>query len=180
MSSGASSAQYEKPRPLRVELWAAHTQVEQDPHDSLALLGAHDVGDPLEAALHDTGPFPEGCERRARRRDGSGIPVDAEQVEVGTVPEDGGGVSAAADGGVDDQPPGDLVQQRDHLGRHHRSVLEPLSHRAPPLVAPAGPTDLVRISSSPDRHQPPGRTDESEAGGRGACAASPGGLVAAP
>ena len=37
----------------------------------------------LEAALHDADPVPEGLERRARRCHGDGVPVDAEEPEVG-------------------------------------------------------------------------------------------------
>ena len=53
--------------------------------------------------VHDADPLPEGLERRARRRHRDGVPVDAEEPEVGTGVEEEPGMAPAADGGVDDQ-----------------------------------------------------------------------------
>src|SRR4029079_13667611 len=86
-----------------VELRATDTQVEQDPHDvPLAVAGAagasHDVGDFLEAAVHDAGPFPEGLECRTRRVHCGGVPVDAEEMEIGPGGEDLPRMPSPADG----------------------------------------------------------------------------------
>ena len=86
----------------------------------------------LEAAVHDAGPVPEGLERRARRRDGGGVPVDAEEPEVGA---GGRGVARA-------WPPPPTVasttspgrhggQELHHLRRHDREVLKGLAPSLP-------------------------------------------------
>ena len=80
---------------------------------------------------------------------------------------------------------------RMYLVLHRYAESEALALTAyPPMLHSVGPTHDKRpelrprlrfVSLSPrDRHQPPERVDESKAGGRGACAASPGGLVAGP
>ena len=87
MSSGASD-QYETPFGA-VELRAAHTQVEQHSHDVPLALGFRDLGQVLEAAVHDPGPFAEASECLLRRRHRHRIPVDAEEPEVGPSVERG-------------------------------------------------------------------------------------------
>ena len=97
---------------------------------------SHDVCDLLEAAVHDAGPVPEGAERRARRLDGCGVPVDAEDPEVGPGGEDRRRVTASADGGVDEEPGRDLRHQRQHFGEEHRGVLEGFARHSFPFLVP--------------------------------------------
>ena len=134
-----------EPAHARIELRAADPQVEQDSHDFLASVAPHDVGDSLEAALHDAGPFPEGSERRARRRDSGRIPVDAEETEVGSGSQDRSRVPASTDGSVDDQPGGNGAEQVHHLRLHDRSVLELLRHVCSRTLAFPGPPPAPRM-----------------------------------
>ena len=175
MSSGAASAQYENPRTGRSSCGLLTPRsnkiatIPSFPTMSTTL---------LEAALHDADPVPEGFERRARRCHGGGIPVDAEEFEVGP------GASGAPGRGhrhptvaSTTSPVGTAASSSSHLRRHHRLVDGTSSTSSSSRLPLPG---LAASSSPRDRHQPPGRVDESEAGGRGACAAPPGGLVAGP
>ena len=87
MSSGAASAQYEKPRTGRSScglLTPRSNKIATIP--SFPTMSAFPTisATLLEAALHDADPVPEGCECRARRCHGDGVPVDAEETEVGS------------------------------------------------------------------------------------------------
>ncbi len=100
MSSGAASAQYEKPRTGRSScglLTPRSNKIATIP--SFPTMSA--TG--LEAALHDADPVPEGFERRARRCHGDGIPVDAEEPEVGSGGQERPGVASATHRRVHDQ-----------------------------------------------------------------------------
>ncbi len=114
-----------------VDLRATQAQIEQDAHDVPLALGAHDVGEVLEPAPHDSGSSPEPVERLPSRCHGVGITVDAEQVHVCPGLEHEAGVPAAADRRVDDQPGRDRRQQLHHLPAHHR-LMQELRHRLPP------------------------------------------------
>ena len=150
MSSGAS-AQYEKPALGSIELRAAHAQVEQDSHDvpSLSGVAPHDVGDVARSRRARCGPIPEGSERRARRRHGGGVPVDAEETEVGSGVEDAPAwpppptvastTSPAGPGSGAPPPPG-----------HHRAVLERASATLQPSRLPLRPRLPGTATSPPD------------------------------
>ena len=65
---------------------------------------------------------PNGRQRAAGRRQGVGVPVEAEELEVRVGLEERAGVAAAADGGVDEQPGGHRAEEVDDLVDHHRLV----------------------------------------------------------
>src|ERR1700704_5633844 len=128
MSAARSASEYSL---TTVEVRAADTQIEQDRHDSLA---SHDVDtsddfrDVLEAALHDADPIPEGCECRARRCHGDGIPIDTEETKIRAGGQERTGVATATHRRVHDQTRRHLTEKLGHLCRHHRHVEEALSH----------------------------------------------------
>ena len=77
--------------------------------------------------------------RRPERREpcggggqGLGVPVQAEDGQVGVGVEERGGVASPADGGVDDDAGRHRGEQRRHLFDHYRLVVELLGHPQPP------------------------------------------------
>ena len=132
-----------------VQLWAAHTQVEQHSHDVPLALGFCDLGQVLEAAVHDPGPFAEASECLLCRPHRHRIPVDAEEPEVGTGVEQEPGMPTAAGSGVDDRAGRNGQEQVDHFPAHDRTMDELRTHLVLPRVFETG----HRV-----RHRPPGRT----------------------
>ncbi len=104
MSRGASCA-YAKPRSARSSCIDETPRSNSTPLTELEACIADDVGDLVVDRVGERHPVAEAGETRLGACQSLGIAVDADDVEVGKAIEHGLGVTAEAEGGVDDDGP---------------------------------------------------------------------------
>jgi len=105
--------------------------VQADPLNAWQSEGYNLFGQLMEGGVTDLGPASELRQPFSGGGDGLRVPVQPEDAQVGMGLEDGTGVTAAADGGVDDDTRRHRREQRHHLRFHDRLVLEHLAHPQP-------------------------------------------------
>ncbi len=111
--------------PVRpIELGGADAEVEQATRDLPHAEGAHDLGETVEATVAEGDPVAMGSEPGTGGLQRLLITVETDHGEPLVGREQCGGMTAAADGGIDDHPVGHVGQHGRDLCEHHRLVGE--------------------------------------------------------